>query len=134
MPETLLPICLHGLVEFFLAARDEDIRTLFDKKLCRTSIAAPAICLFFNTLIKACSSTIGPHASSEGRYANCRSGPRLQKVEPVFHSKALAFEIGRVGRSEGALAFVYTLWVRRRSFRTLVRMTVNRKLSARPSD
>src|SRR5580692_8209337 len=24
------------------------------------SIAAPAICLFFNTLIKACSSTIGP--------------------------------------------------------------------------
>src|SRR5467141_3890313 len=25
-----------------------------------TSIAAPAICLFFNTLIKACSSTIGP--------------------------------------------------------------------------
>src|SRR5882724_5073254 len=29
--------CLHGLVEFFLAAaRDEDIRTLFDKKLCRS--------------------------------------------------------------------------------------------------
>src|SRR4029077_11084508 len=28
--------CLHGLVEFFLAAaRDEDIGTLFDKKLCR---------------------------------------------------------------------------------------------------
>ncbi len=25
-----------------------------------TSIAPPAICLFFNTLIKACSSTIGP--------------------------------------------------------------------------
>src|SRR5882724_11311012 len=25
-----------------------------------TSIAAPAICFFFNTLIKACSSTIGP--------------------------------------------------------------------------
>jgi len=25
-----------------------------------TSIAAPAICLFFSTLIKACSSTIGP--------------------------------------------------------------------------
>ena len=25
-----------------------------------TSIAAPTICLFFNTLIKACSSTIGP--------------------------------------------------------------------------
>src|SRR5712692_8025784 len=25
-----------------------------------TSIAAPAICLFFKTLIKACSSTIGP--------------------------------------------------------------------------
>src|SRR6267143_644866 len=29
--------CLHGLVEFLLsAARDEDIRTLFDKKLCRS--------------------------------------------------------------------------------------------------
>jgi hypothetical protein len=36
---------------------------------------------------------------SEGRYANCRSGPRLQKVEPVSHPKAFAFEIGRVGRS-----------------------------------
>src|ERR1700719_434649 len=29
--------CLHGLVEFLLpAARDEDIGTLFDKKLCRS--------------------------------------------------------------------------------------------------
>src|SRR3984957_20264044 len=29
--------CLHGLVEFFLAAaRDEDIGTLFDEKLCRS--------------------------------------------------------------------------------------------------
>src|SRR6267378_3735830 len=29
--------CLHGLVEFLLAAaRDEDIRTLFDEKLCRS--------------------------------------------------------------------------------------------------
>src|SRR3982074_3756941 len=29
--------CLHGLVKFLLAAaRDEDIRTLFDKKLCRS--------------------------------------------------------------------------------------------------
>src|SRR5258708_37159739 len=28
--------CLHGLVEFLpAAARDEDIRTLFDEKLCR---------------------------------------------------------------------------------------------------
>jgi len=36
---------------------------------------------------------------SEGRYANCRSGPRLQKVEPVSHPKAFAFEIGRFGRS-----------------------------------
>ena len=38
-------------------------------------------------------------SSSQGRYANCRSGPRLQKVEPVSHPKAFAFEIGRVGRS-----------------------------------
>src|SRR6267154_6909400 len=31
------PDCLHGLVEFLLAAaRDEDISTLFDKKLCRS--------------------------------------------------------------------------------------------------
>src|SRR6202035_2952037 len=29
--------CLHGLVEFLLAAaRDEDIGTLFDEKLCRS--------------------------------------------------------------------------------------------------
>src|ERR1700704_4090941 len=29
--------CTHGLVEFLLAAaRDEDIRTLFDEKLCRS--------------------------------------------------------------------------------------------------
>src|SRR6266478_2765467 len=29
--------CLHGIVEFLLAtARDEDIRTLFDEKLCRS--------------------------------------------------------------------------------------------------
>jgi LysR family hca operon transcriptional activator len=35
----------------------------------------------------------------EGRYANCRSGPRLQKVEPFSHPEAFAFEIGRVGRS-----------------------------------
>jgi LysR family hca operon transcriptional activator len=50
-------------------------------------------------------------SSSERRYANCRSGPRLQKIEPVSHPKALAFEIRRVGRScleEGAVAFVYT--------------------------
>jgi LysR family hca operon transcriptional activator len=38
-------------------------------------------------------------SSSEGRYAICRSGPRLQKVEPVSHPEAFAFEIGRVGRS-----------------------------------
>src|SRR5260221_10100486 len=36
---------------------------------------------------------------SEGRYANCRSGPRLQKVEPVSDPQAFAFEIGRVGCS-----------------------------------
>ena len=38
---------------------------------------------------------------SEGRYANCRSGPRLQKVEPVSHPEDFAFETGRVGRSCG---------------------------------
>src|SRR5882762_9941820 len=46
--------------------------------------------------------------SSQGRYADCRSGPRLQKVEPVSHPEAFAFEIGRVGRScleESALSF-----------------------------
>ena len=36
---------------------------------------------------------------SEGRHADCRSGPRLQKVERVSHPEAFAFEIGRVGRS-----------------------------------
>src|SRR5437899_9399313 len=31
------PNCLHGLVEFLLAAaRDEDVSALFDKKLCRS--------------------------------------------------------------------------------------------------
>ena len=38
-------------------------------------------------------------SSSEGRCANCRSGPRLQKVEPVSNPQAFAFESGRVGRS-----------------------------------
>jgi hypothetical protein len=36
---------------------------------------------------------------SEGRCANCRSGPRLQKVEPISDPQAFAFESGRVGRS-----------------------------------
>jgi hypothetical protein len=36
---------------------------------------------------------------SEGRCANCRSSPRLQKVEPVSDPQALAFASGRVGRS-----------------------------------
>jgi LysR family transcriptional regulator, hca operon transcriptional activator len=36
---------------------------------------------------------------SEGRCANCRSGPRLQKVEPVSDPQAFAFKTGRVGRS-----------------------------------
>jgi DNA-binding transcriptional LysR family regulator len=35
---------------------------------------------------------------SEGSRANCRSRPRLQKVEPVSGPQAFAFEIGRVGR------------------------------------
>jgi hypothetical protein len=37
-------------------------------------------------------------SSSQGRCSDCRSGPRLQEVEPVSHPEALAFEIGRVGR------------------------------------
>ncbi len=36
--------------------------------------------------------------SSQGRHADYRAGPRLQKVEQVSHPKASAFEIGRVGR------------------------------------
>ena len=35
----------------------------------------------------------------KGDVANCRSGPRLQKVQPVSNPEAFAFEIGRVGRS-----------------------------------
>jgi LysR family hca operon transcriptional activator len=40
----------------------------------------------------------------QGKYADCRSGPRLQKVEQISHPKAFAFEIGRTDRSclEGA--------------------------------
>src|ERR1700730_1613543 len=35
--ENVAADCLHGLVEFFLAAaRDKDIRTLFDEELCRS--------------------------------------------------------------------------------------------------
>src|SRR5258708_2142040 len=45
------------------------------------------------------SSFVGNQSSAKRRHANCRSGPRLQKVEPVSHPKASAFEIGRVGRS-----------------------------------
>ena len=41
----------------------------------------------------------GCTAPSQGRYANYRFGPRLQKVEPISHPQAFAFEIGRVGRS-----------------------------------
>src|SRR6266853_417441 len=44
--------------------------------------------------------------SSQGRHADCRACPRVQKVERVSHPKAFAFEIGRVGRScleEGTL-------------------------------
>jgi DNA-binding transcriptional LysR family regulator len=37
--------------------------------------------------------------STPGRCADDRFGPRLQEVERVSHPKALAFEIGRVGRS-----------------------------------
>ena len=38
-------------------------------------------------------------SSSQRRSANCRPCPRLQKVEPVSRPKAIAFELGRVGRS-----------------------------------
>jgi hypothetical protein len=36
---------------------------------------------------------------SEGIYADCRSGSRLQKVKRVAHPEGFAFEIGRVGGS-----------------------------------
>ena len=45
------------------------------------------------------SSRVCNESPCEGGYANCRTGPRLQEVEPVSHPKALAFEIGRVGCS-----------------------------------
>ena len=35
----------------------------------------------------------------ERRCADCRSSPRLQKIEPVSDPQAFAFEIGRTGRS-----------------------------------
>src|SRR6202043_198800 len=44
--------------------------------------------------------------ASQRGCANCRSGPRLQKVERVSDPQALAFEIRRAGRScfeEGTL-------------------------------
>ena len=50
-------------------------------------------------------------SSSQGKYADCRSGPRLQKIEQISHPKAFAFEIGRVGRScfeKGAINAVIT--------------------------
>src|SRR6202030_1610983 len=47
----------------------------------------------------AVSHTVCKEPSSQGRHADCRAGPRLQKVERVPHPKAFAFEIGRVGRS-----------------------------------
>ena len=42
---------------------------------------------------------VGNQSPSQGRGANYRSGARLQKVEPISHPEALAFEIGRVDRS-----------------------------------
>src|SRR4029077_14682037 len=38
-------------------------------------------------------------SSSQGRHADYRAGPRLQKVERVSDPQALAFEIRRVGCS-----------------------------------
>jgi LysR family hca operon transcriptional activator len=43
------------------------------------------------------SAVIVNQSSSERRCTNCRSCPRLQKVEPVSHPQALAFESGRAG-------------------------------------
>jgi hypothetical protein len=45
------------------------------------------------------SHSICNESSSQGKCADRRSGPRLQKVEQISHSKTLAFEVGRVGRS-----------------------------------
>jgi DNA-binding transcriptional LysR family regulator len=66
-------------------------------------------------------------SSSQGRHADCRAGPRLQKVERVSHPKAFAFEIGRVGRScleEGALRCTAQSGVPQLAFRSLVRITI----------
>ena len=45
------------------------------------------------------SQSVRNESPSQGKYADCRSGPRLQKVEQISHPEAFAFEIGRVGRS-----------------------------------
>ncbi len=45
------------------------------------------------------SPSVRNESPSQGRHADCRAGPRLQKVERVSCPKAFAFEIGRVGRS-----------------------------------
>jgi len=51
------------------------------------SIAAPAICLFFNTLIKACSSTIGPRDAlinnAVGFILSSSAAPTRPRVRPL---------------------------------------------------
>jgi len=72
---------------------------------------------------------------SEGNCANCRSGPWLQKVEPVSHPEAFPFEIGRVGSScaeEGALRFEHTAARSKcHSFRSPGRMTGKREVGSK---
>ena len=48
-----------------------------------TSIAAPAICLFFNTLIKACSSTIGPRDALISQAVGSDAPPAVPRQVPV---------------------------------------------------
>src|SRR5712672_3387508 len=43
------------------------------------------------------SAIVGDESSFAGRYTDDRSGPRLQKVEPVSNLEALAFETRRAG-------------------------------------
>src|SRR5580692_458028 len=74
--------CLHGLVEFLLAAaRDEDIGTLFDEKLCRSEpnpfCAAGDDSHLTSELFGHCFSLLLP--SSDGRRATCEYSRRYPR-------------------------------------------------------
>ncbi len=62
------------------------------------SLAAAVWVLFTRPrsyLLTELSPSVCNEPSSQGRYADCRSGPRLQRVEPVSHPEAFALEIGQ---------------------------------------